>query len=141
MKKILLSLLALTLVGCSYPLQLHSRDGTGTGQGLANSGDKSMKITLGGTVYSGKYVFDGGSVATTNMFGTATAYGRAGTATAYVQSFGTTFIPGSNQGQAFLMAPDGSSLRCRFMYKDSNGLGECESNSGKVYDLVIGSPS
>ena len=141
MQKIASLISFLLLTGCAYPLHLHSRDGTGNGIGVANSSDKAMKITLGGMDYSGKYIFDGGSVAATNMFGTATGYSRSGTMSAYSQSYGTTYIPGSNYGQAFLLAPDGNSLRCKFMYKDNNGLGECESNNGKIYDLIIGPPS
>lgn len=134
-------LVTIILGGCAYPLQIHSRDGSGSWSGIANSGNKSMTINLEGVNYTGNYIFDNGSVATTNVYGTVNAYGSAKPATAHSQSYGTTYIPGSNQGQAFLLAPDGKSLRCRFTYIGNSGLGECQSNNGKVYDLVIGPPS
>lgn len=134
-----ISLVAL-LSACAYPLQLHSRDGSAGGQGEANSGDKTMKVTVGGKLFTGKYIFDGGNVISTQTYGTATAYSGTRTAQAFGTSYGTAFIPGSNMGQAFLQAGDGSTLRCQFRYIGSSGLGECTDNQNKSYDLVIGSP-
>lgn len=141
MKKVLLSaVLVGLLTGCAYPLQLHSRDGSAGGTGEANSNDRSMRVTVGGKLFTGSYIFDGGSVIATQAYGTATAVSGARTAQAFGSAYGTTFVPGSNNGQAFLRAADGTSMRCQFRYINSSGLGECVDTQNKVYDLVIGSP-
>ncbi len=140
LKPLAIASLVALLTACAYPLQLHSRDGSSGGQGEANSGNKTMNVTIGGKLFTGKYIFDGGNVISTQTYGTATAISGTRTAQAYGSSYGTAFIPGSNTGQAFLQAGDGSSLRCQFRYIGSSGLGECTDNQNKSYDLVIGSP-
>lgn len=141
MKKLLLSVaLVGVLSGCAYPLQLHSRDGSAGGIGEANSSDKSMRVAVGGKLFTGAYIFDGGSVIATQTYGTATAISGTRTTQAFGSAYGTAFVPGSNNGQAFLRAADGASMRCQFRYVNSSGLGECIDNQNKVYDLVIGSP-
>jgi hypothetical protein len=136
----LLTALALMLSGCAYPLQLHSRDGSAGGAGEASSTDRSMRVNVGGKLFTGSYIFDSGSVIATQAFGTATAVSGTRSAQAFGSSYGTAFIPGSNMGQAFLRAEDGTSMRCQFRYINSSGLGECIDSQNKVYDLVIGSP-
>lgn len=106
----------LALTGCAYPLALYSRDGSAGGQGEANHSKKTMSISVADKTYKGTYIFDDGS------------------------SYGTAFVPGSNTGQSFLRSSDGSSLRCKFRYIGSSGLGDCIDNLGKSYDMVIGSP-
>lgn len=136
-----IALVSIFLSGCAYQLQLHSRvAGQPGGTGVANSGDKSMTVSVGNRVFKGTYVFDGGSVVPTNSFGSATAYSRYGTTTVHGSSFGTMVVPGSNRGQSFLTSIDGTTMRCQFFYKDSSGMGECQTNTSEVYDLVIGSP-
>lgn len=141
MMKIALSFAMMALLyGCAYPLKLHPRDGGPSGIGEASSASKSMTITVGDKIYAGSYIFDGGGAAFTQNYGTATAVSGYRSAQVFSNSYGTTFVPGSNVGQAFLHGPDGSSMRCQFRYIGSSGLGECIDNKNKFYDLVIGAP-
>jgi hypothetical protein len=131
---------ALLLQACAYPLTLQSRDGGPGGTGTANSGGKTVEIALNGKTYRGSYIYDGGAVIPTQTFGSATASNRYGTTTAFGSSTSTTYVPGSGAGRILAMAGPGDSIRCEFMYRGSGGMGVCEDNSGKAYDLLIAGP-
>lgn len=126
------------LTGCAYPLQVLPRDGSPAGIGAANSGGKTVVIAMDGKTYRGTYVHDGGAVIPVNSFGTATAFGRAGATTVTGSSSSLGYVPGSGNGRLIAMA-DGDTLRCEFTYISGSGLGACQDNAGKAYDLVIGS--
>lgn len=125
------------LAGCSHNFTMIPRDGGAIGTGVANEAGKKVTISLNDKTYTGQYVYGGGSVAFTNVFGSSTAYSGAGTATAYGSGFGTTYIPGSGNGRILATTEDGNAIRCEFQYSSGSGLGVCEDNAGKVYDLQI----
>jgi len=123
--------------GCSHNFTLIPRHDGGNGTGVAEELGKKVTISLDGRTYSGQYVYAGGSIAFTNKYGSATVYSKAGTATAFGSGFSTTYIPGSGNGRILATSIDGDSIRCEFQYSNGSGLGVCEDNAGKVYDLQI----
>lgn len=132
---------AVLLQACAYPITLHPREAGGeVGNGFANSGDKSIEVKLAGKVYRGTYTVDEGQFITTQSFGTATAYGRGATASGFASGFSTGYAPGSGNGRALATAGPGDTVRCEFTYRDVSGIGVCQDNAGKLWDLVIGAP-
>lgn len=130
------------LGGCSHNLTLHNltlhpRDGSPMGQGVAQEAGKTVTITLNGKVFSGIYVYDGGKVATFQSYSNATAYSGAKSATAFGSGFGSAYIPGSGNGRVLATSNDGDAIRCEFQYSDGSGLGVCQDNAGKEYDVQI----
>lgn len=125
-------LAVLLLQACAHSLAIHPRDGSPRGEGVANESDQSVTINLQGKTYTGKYVYGGGAVALTNFtaFGGGSAFGS-----------GITYMGGAGSGRIFVTAPSGSALRCVFDYSEwtSTGMGACQDNAGKEYDLLIGS--
>lgn len=130
-----LALLALT--ACTHNLSLHSREGWPNGDGTANEIGKKVTISLGGKAFFGQYVYDGGRVGFVTTSSTATAFGPGGSATAFGSGNATTYLPGSGQGRIFATAFDGDALRCEFQFSGGSGLGVCQDNRGKFYDLQI----
>lgn len=137
MRKAFALVLAIALSGCAYNLTLHPRDGGPVGSGTANSSNKSLTIDLAGKTYRGTYVYDGGSPVFSQTFGNATAFNRFGTTSAYGSATTTGYVPGSGQGRVVAFASDGSSIRCEFTFRQGSGIGVCEDNTNKPYDLVI----
>jgi hypothetical protein len=99
---------------------------------LGGSGE--IEIALKGKQFRGRWVYSaqGGSIA----FGSATVFSGTDTATAFGQ---TVAAPASGNGTVLASASDGSSLRCVFNYSEwtATGTGECQDNSGEIYDLQI----
>ncbi len=133
--KILLPLLM--LCGCSHNLMLYPRDGSQIGNGIAQEIGKKITINLNAKTYQGTYVHDGVKVSSYQSYGSATAYSGGRSATAYGSGFGTAYTPGTGNGRLFATSADGTSINCEFNYSNGSGLGVCNDNSGKVYDLVI----
>ena len=137
MKKLLAYLILIFVAGCAHQLELYSRDGGANGTGTAQEAGKQITINLDGSVYKGTYTYDGGKTIISNAYGSATAYSGNRSATAYGNSTSTSYIPGSGLGRVFAHSQDGKSLRCEFSYSQGSGLGVCEDNDNKPYDLVI----
>lgn len=122
MKKLLLIAL-LPLAGCSGSLRLieEGKVYPGTWDGRT----KTMEATINGVKYAGPfYVNDTPVVAT----------GWAGT-----KAVTTVGVAGNDSVTALLSSPDGKVIRCAFRASSGRGQGQCSDNTGKVYDLIIGS--
>ena len=137
MKKTLSYLVVLTLFGCAHQVELYSRDGSPGGNGVAQEAGKLITINLDGNEYKGTYTYDGGKTIISNAYGNATAYSGNRSATGYSHATSTSYIPGSGLGRVFVHSTSGKSLRCEFSYSSGSGLGVCEDNDNKPYDLVI----
>lgn len=124
---------ALLLGGCAHAVQLTPRDGGPIGYGSAPGGigDKGqLTVNLNGKTYTGRWVLvRGGSMG----FGSALAGSTLVTANMYGAA-------AEANGQALLSAPDGSRIRCQFTYSSmsSAGMGVCQDDAGKTYDMTIG---
>ena len=135
MKRIILTAFLL-LIGCAHQLELISRDNSGNGTGNAQEAGKQITINVSGKTYRGTYVYDGGRAVTTVSSANATAYSGSRTAHAYGNGFSSTYIPGSGNGRILATSGD-DSIRCDFTYEHGSGIGYCQDNSGKEYDLLI----
>lgn len=137
MKKIISALIATVFLnGCAHQLELISRDNSGNGIGNAQEMGKQITINLNGQTFKGTYVYDGMKVISTTSSGTATAYSGYRSATAYGNGYSSTYVPGSGNGRV-LATSGNNSLRCDFNYSNGSGIGYCQDNSGKEYDLLI----
>lgn len=135
---IVVAVALLSVGGCSHTVHVIGRAGAPSGTttvatgGQGGSGD--MTLPLDGKVYNGRWVYvpSGGGIGLT----TATAYNGWHSATAT----GTTVMPpmGGN-GSLLLSAGAGDTLRCMFNYSSwhSTGIGECQDDAGRSYDLQI----
>lgn len=148
-------LAALSLVGCAEPLHhftINPREPGASGQGVAHGFQKTVNITLNGETYTGTFILDVGKVTTLVSNSTSTASSNAtvtsGTNTAYGtgfgQAYGTTvgnlYEPGSGNGKLLATTANGDAIRCEFTINLSlhgTGLGICQDNAGKKYDMVI----
>ena len=45
--------------------------------------------------------------------------------------------PRKDYAESFPNSPNGGSIRCEFNYQGSTGIGVCEDNANKLYDLLI----
>lgn len=93
-----------------------------------------MTIKLDGKTYAGPWVYvpSGGSIG----FGSGAVLSGSASATVSTSSLS---IGADGGGSAFLRSEDGSTLRCRFNYSimSDTGLGECQSDKGRMFDLQI----
>lgn len=138
MKSAISCLAAIMLAGCAHPLTLYPVGGGQAGTGSADEFGKRVTINLNGRVYTGTYVHDGGQLIPTSVYGSASTYsGTYSGGTAYGASVGTTYVPGSGNGRILAAAPDGGTIRCDFQYRSGSGIGQCEDNAGKRYDLKV----
>jgi hypothetical protein len=136
------AVLALTLAGCSHSLTFVGRSTGQVGKadittyGVPNG---TMDIHLNGKVYTGTWAMvRDGEVAIGSGRAHVTASGPGGTATADVRSTSTTTIMAQKgDGMIVAVAPDGSTIRCRFVHSGLSGYGECVDNAGEVYDVII----
>ena len=132
--KIVIALITfLSVTGCAHKLALHPREGGATFQGVADESGRKVELQVDGEVYKGTYVYDGGGV----IIGNSTGFGVAGSSVMQSTGIYTGYAPGSGNGQWYARSSSGTSIRCEFLYKDGSGLGVCERNDGKVYDLQI----
>ena len=137
MKKLVLICGVLLIQACSHQLSLYPRGGGQVATGVANEAGKTIEIQFEGHLYKGRYSYDGGGVVSVQSFGTSQAFSGARSVTAQGSSYGTAYVPGTGNGRIFAIAPSGNSIRCEFQYKGGSGLGVCEDNQGRVFDLVI----
>jgi hypothetical protein len=104
---LVLIIATLLLTSCAHKFTIIPRNGNTAGVGVANEGTRSVTITLNGKTYVGKYVY--GSM--------------------------------TNEGKVYVTAPDGDTIHCDFIYSSglsgSNGIGTCEDNNGKKYDMDV----
>lgn len=125
------------LFGCSHQLTMYPVGGGALGQGVAEESGKRVTINLNGNTYTGSYVHDGGSVATFQSYGSATAFSGTKIATVAGNSFGSAYVPGSGNGRILAHSSSGDAIRCEFQYVGGSGIGVCRDGSGKEYDLQI----
>lgn len=137
MKKLIIFVWLICLVGCAHQLELYSRNGGVNGTGTAQETTQSILITLDNVTYKGSYTYNGGAPVITTSYGTATAISGNRTAYATGTSVSNSYIPGTGQGRVFARSVDGKGLRCEFSYDEFNGLGICQDNNNQLYDLVI----
>jgi hypothetical protein len=123
-----------SLVGCAYSLALHPRDGGSVGTGRADGSSKTVEINLNGKTYRGPYIYDRGAVIASQGFATAFSGARVA---AGINTLGTTYVQGSGNGRVLATSSDGDALRCEFTFREQAGIGVCEDNSHRQYDLVI----
>jgi hypothetical protein len=136
MKTVLSLLIIVLITGCAHQLELISRDNSGNGTGVAQEANQSISISVNGVNFKGTYVYDGGTVVNSYNYSTATAYNRTGTTQAYGNSYGTSYVPGSGNGR--IVASSGTNtIHCDFMFQQMSGIGYCQDNNGKQYDLII----
>jgi hypothetical protein len=123
-RTIFVSIIAVTIAGCSHNLTLYPRGGGDLATGTVNRGDRSMQVKLPDGIYTGNYV----QGASTGV-GLATRYGTAP----------STLVMSSRTNQYAALLTNGSrALRCEFMAMGTRGNGVCVDSSDKVYDLKIG---
>lgn len=138
MRKLLALASTVLLCSCAtYNLTLMPRDGGQMATGTVNKQDKTLTINLAGKVYHGPYTYmRSGSVGFGNAYGTASGVGGIATASAWGSSFAMSSMA---TGSAFLQAPDGSGLRCRFQFSTASqqGIGECMTDQKQIYDMQI----
>ena len=109
-----------------------SGQGQATGSGLGYSG--KMTVELAGRRYEGDWIYqpEGGTMG----FGSATAFSGGQMATAYGTTYGVSM---NGNGRAHLHSADGKAINCGFTYSSwsATGIGECQDQDGKIYDLSI----
>lgn len=129
MKKLLVLGALVLLSACTHRLELQQRGGSMHGFGTAKESDKSVVVTIGEKTYRGSYVFASGG--SQGMLYGANNRGKT------VGMFGSS--TGVGGGSIIARSADGAGLRCQFQYSTTNsqGLGECQDDSGKLYDLQI----
>lgn len=143
----------LLLAGCGsmppHNISLVPRDGQGVGGtgSVPETGARSgpLAINVDGKAYRGTWTFvpEDGSVTTTLLdpLDTALAPGAVGGPAVVGVAREATVVnrPTRGVGVGHLRAADGSSLRCEFRYDTVayTGLGACQTEAGKVYDLTI----
>jgi hypothetical protein len=134
-----LLLVVLLLSGCAVSSTFIDRS-TGTeyrgktlGGTLSSLGELQAEIE--GEAYQGSWVYmaSGGSV----IAGTGTTVTSSGsTAFGSLSAFG---IPTGGKGTVNMKGEKGSLIRCVYEWNDwtSSGIGECERNDGRRYDLRL----
>jgi hypothetical protein len=129
-RSILLAAAAVTLSGCAaYGVQIHPRDGGSAATGTVDIRAKTMTVALNGKTFTGPYVHDGGQTVATSSFA------QVGRLSGY--SSGAAYVPGSGNGRVLLTSGSGEALRCEFLFRDHRGIGSCEDNAKRPYDLTI----
>ncbi|SAL12094.1 hypothetical protein AWB64_00475 [Caballeronia sordidicola] len=131
MKKQVALLAAVTLLGgcATYTLNLLPRGAGGMAHGVAKQIDKSVRITIGGREYQGKYAYIQGGTFTL-------ATGFAGGQTATASGMGVSAV---GNGNVLAESSDGHNLRCVFSFSgwSQQGNGTCLTDDGTFYDLQI----
>ena len=111
------------LMGCAGNLKL-VEDGK-VHSGRYDQLSKSVEINVDGVLYRGSFV-QGMSAG----FGTVVTGTRVGTG---------TMVTTDGSGQALLTSPEGKVLRCVFGSVVAwRGQGQCQTNDGRLFDLLIG---
>jgi hypothetical protein len=124
MKKTLLSMLVLVLVGCSSNNLLLIDKNNKEHIVTYNSLTQTMETSINGKKFTGNYVTNS-SVA----FGTTQNYGKN-----FSSGTSQTYISG-NSGRAFLKSSDNEILQCEFTF-NVKLIGVCSDNKGEKYNLI-----
>ena len=148
----------LSLSACSGKFTLIDRANgdihTGVTDGSTMSGAGSVVLSIEGEEYRGPWVYQssGGSFSfsnfstTSNAFATGSAFGPRGLTTAQITGTGTTNgaasalgVSAVGNGMINAKSQSGRFVRCIFTFNTMNntGIGECERNDGRVYDLNV----
>ena len=118
-----LVLLSITIAGCAGNLKL-IEDGK-IHYGSYDQLSKTLQVSINGVLYKGTY-----------SQGVSLSTGGVAVGSQIATGFSTTT---DGSGQALLLSPDGKVLRCRFGSVVAwRGQGQCTSNDGRLYDLLIG---
>ena len=126
MKKYLISIITLLLVGCSTTGTLYLIDKNNNRDVMTfNTSGKTMEVVHNGSLYKGNYVTNS-SVG----YGNSQNFGKQ-------YSYGTTqvYISGSS-GRSILFSNNGDKLTCEFTYDSSKAIGVCSDSKGEKFDLV-----
>lgn len=128
MRIFLFGVLALILSGCSYNMQLMSRDDGKIYSGSAKSngaGSGTLTVSLDGRTCSGSFA----KAASGDSFGFIQSFGARGVGSSSLQTFG------SSEFKGILSCSDGSGLRCDVV-GTSTGGGVCVDSKNRVYDMI-----
>lgn len=138
MKRLGLVAAGLLLTACSHNLSFVSQKTGAIGSAsITTFGNQSgtMDITINGKVYTGQWVYSpqGGGVA----YGLASVVSSTGQSA--FASGSAVALPMGGPGSILARAADGSTLRCGFTFSEwgRNGIGQCQDNTGEIYDLQI----
>lgn len=128
--KRLIVLCAVALAGCSYRVDIASRDGATVGSGIAKkdgSGTGTINLDVGLRKYVGRWNVGSGGAA-----GLGITPGSATPTTIFAGSSGYT-------GNIMMRAADGGYMRCDFSFSDwtRTGTGACQDREGATYDMQI----
>ncbi|MEO8998340.1 MAG: hypothetical protein ABI227_05910 [Rhodanobacter sp.] len=136
-KTLAIALVAMGLVGCAANLTFVDRT---TGQeyvgktGGTMSGDGNVTAAIEGEQYAGTWIYEpsGGGYSLT------TAGAISGGQAAYGQAVGVG-ISAHGNGLLNMRADSGHFLRCVFTFNamSNHGIGECQRNDGRPYDLRV----
>jgi hypothetical protein len=128
MKRLGFLVLAISMSGCSYNMQLMARDDGKIYSGSAKSngaGSGILTVNLGDKTCSGSFV----KAVSGDSFGFIQSFGARGVNSSTLQSFG------SSQYKGILSCSDGTGLRCDVV-GTSTGGGVCVDSKNKVYDMI-----
>ena len=129
MKKLQIAVLAVSLSGCAYQMQLMPRDSGKMYQGSIQSngaGSGTLSIQIDGRSCSGAFA----RAASGDSFGFFQSYGRRTSSFGSYQSYG-----GSSTYKALLSCSDGTGLRCDVEGAQTGG-GICVDSNNRVYDMI-----
>lgn len=142
--RILVCTALVLLSGCAASLKFIDQQ-TGdvylgkSGSTLGNSGD--VHALIDGESYVGEWIYspDGGGY--TLSTGVATASGSGGYATATGTSMGIT-ASAKGDGMLHMKGSAGHAIRCVFTFNSMSdtGIGSCQRNDGRGYDVTIKKP-
>lgn len=129
--------LTLALGGCAASATFVDRTNgdeyAGKTGGTAH-GDGEISALIEGVSYAGHWIVS----ASGGGFSLGTGFASSGHATAFGTSTGIG-ISAQNNGLINMKAADGQLMRCVFEFNglSNHGIGECERNDGRQYDLRI----
>lgn len=142
------------LTGCSAQLAFVDRTNgleyMGTTGGTM-SGEGEVTAVIEATQYKGRWIYsaDGGSVSFGNSIGTTTAMGsfsQAGTFPATFSGAATSFstanlasVSAKGSGMMNMRSDSGDFIRCLFAFNvmTNTGIGECQRNDGRTFDMRL----
>jgi hypothetical protein len=126
-KRLLTTILTLSLIGCTSSLTYVNRQTNEIGTGSADGLQKKLTAKFNNKTCEGDYTaVQGGSVGILNTYG---SQGNVGGGTLSSISLG---------GVAFgiLKCSDGDVIRCEVKYSGSSGFGVCIGKDNQLYDVM-----
>jgi hypothetical protein len=128
-QKVLLFLTIAFLSGCAGNIKLVEEGKIHHGR--YDQISKKIEVSIDNVIYRGSY-----SQSVTSTAATGTIIKNSPFTVQTGTAFGSTT---DGSGQAILISSDGKVIRCNFgSIVAWRGQGQCQSNSGKSYDLIIG---